>query len=55
MVGLTVDRVPKFVKEYADLRGVIAHAAERYAAEVRDRTFRGPDHVCSGANGGDKS
>lgn len=55
MVGLTVDRVPKFVKEYADLRGVIAHAAERYASEVRDRTFPGPDHVFSGANGGDKS
>ena len=27
MVGLTVDRVPKFVKEYADLRSVISHAA----------------------------
>lgn len=61
MVGLTVDRVPKFVKEYADLRGVIAHAAERYAAEVRDRTFPGPDHVFSGSrvfsgtNGGDEA
>ncbi|ESY82979.1 3-methyl-2-oxobutanoate hydroxymethyltransferase [Mesorhizobium sp. LNHC221B00] len=47
MVGLTVDRVPKFVKEYADLRGVIAHAAERYASEVRSRTFPGPAHVFS--------
>ncbi len=47
MVGLTVDRVPKFVKEYADLRGVISHAAARYAAEVRDRTFPGPEHVFS--------
>ena len=61
MVGLTVDRVPKFVKEYADLRGVIANAAERYAAEVRDRTFPGPGHVFSGSkassglNGGDES
>ncbi len=59
MVGLTVDRVPKFVKEYADLRGVIAHAAERYASEVRGRTFPGPDHVfadsqvLSGTHGGD--
>ena len=58
MVGLTVDRVPKFVKEYADLRGVIAHAAERYASEVRSRTFPGPAHVfssknvTSGTNGG---
>ena len=59
MVGLTVDRVPKFVKEYADLRGVIANAAERYASEVRSRTFPGPTHVfssknvTSGTNGGD--
>lgn len=47
MVGLTVDRVPKFVKQYADLRRVIANAAERYAAEVRDRTFPGAAHVFS--------
>ncbi|WP_246800650.1 3-methyl-2-oxobutanoate hydroxymethyltransferase [Mesorhizobium amorphae] len=45
MVGMTVDRVPKFVKEYAALRGVISDAAARYAAEVRSRTFPGPDHV----------
>ncbi|MFC3322940.1 3-methyl-2-oxobutanoate hydroxymethyltransferase [Mesorhizobium cantuariense] len=47
MVGLTVDRVPKFVKEYADLRSVISHAAQTYAAEVRSRTFPGPGHVFS--------
>ena len=47
MVGLTVDRVPKFVKQYADLRSVVAGAAARYAAEVRDRSFPGPDHVFS--------
>ncbi|CCV13446.1 3-methyl-2-oxobutanoate hydroxymethyltransferase [Mesorhizobium sp. STM 4661] len=45
MVGLTVDRVPKFVKQYADLRSVISHAAASYAAEVRNRTFPGPGHV----------
>ncbi|WP_315923377.1 3-methyl-2-oxobutanoate hydroxymethyltransferase [Mesorhizobium sp. SP-1A] len=44
-VGLTVDRVPKFVKEYADLRGVVAEAARHYAAEVRARSFPGPEHV----------
>ncbi|RVA34594.1 3-methyl-2-oxobutanoate hydroxymethyltransferase, partial [Mesorhizobium sp. M7A.F.Ca.CA.004.10.1.1] len=53
MVGLTVDRVPKFVKEYADLRSVISHAAETYAAEVRGRTFPGPGHVFSAANSRD--
>lgn len=61
MVGLTVDRVPKFVKEYADLRGVIANAAERYASEVRSRTFPGPANVfsdpkvVSGTDSGDKA
>lgn len=59
MVGLTVDRVPKFVKEYADLRSVISHAAARYAAEVRNRTFPGPGHVFPAATGkndaGDKA
>lgn len=47
MVGLTVDRVPKFVKQYADLRSVISQAAASYAAEVRSRTFPGPNHVFS--------
>lgn len=51
MVGLTVDRVPKFVKEYANLRDVIAHAASTYAAEVRSRAFPGPDHVFSATSG----
>jgi len=46
-VGLTVDRVPKFVKEYADLRNEIAKAAMSYAAEVRARAFPTPDHVFS--------
>lgn len=51
MVGLTVDRVPKFVKEYANLRDVISHAAATYAAEVRSRAFPGPDHVFSATSG----
>ena len=59
MVGLTVDRVPKFVKQYADLRSVISHAAASYAAEVRSRTFPGPDHVFSAvadkSNAGNKA
>ena len=53
MVGLTVDRVPKFVKEYADLRSVISHAAASYASEVRSRTFPGSGHVFSAKNRGD--
>jgi len=55
MVGLTVDRVPKFVKEYADLRSVVSDAAARYAAEVLSRTFPGPDHVFSATSSKDKT
>ncbi|MEO5755307.1 MAG: 3-methyl-2-oxobutanoate hydroxymethyltransferase [Mesorhizobium sp.] len=55
MVGLTVDRVPKFVKQYADLRSVISGAAKDYAAEVRDRTFPGPGHVFTATSGKDKA
>ncbi|RWA70083.1 3-methyl-2-oxobutanoate hydroxymethyltransferase [Mesorhizobium sp.] len=54
MIGMTVDRVPKFVKEYANLRDTISDAAARYAAEVRGRAFPGPDHVFSAASGKDK-
>ncbi|MDX8462629.1 3-methyl-2-oxobutanoate hydroxymethyltransferase [Mesorhizobium humile] len=55
MVGMTVDRVPKFVKEYANLRSAIADAAARYAAEVRSRAFPGPDHVFKTVSGKDKT
>ncbi|MDX8507123.1 3-methyl-2-oxobutanoate hydroxymethyltransferase [Mesorhizobium captivum] len=54
MIGMTVDRVPKFVKEYANLRDTISDAAARYAAEVRGRAFPGPDHVFSATSGKDK-
>ncbi|WP_269930056.1 3-methyl-2-oxobutanoate hydroxymethyltransferase [Aminobacter sp. HY435] len=44
-VGLTVDRVPKFVKEYAHLRDIVAEAAAAYAADVRNRAFPAPEHL----------
>lgn len=46
-IGLTVDRVPKFVKEYAQLRDVVADAAASYARDVRSRAFPGPEHLFS--------
>lgn len=55
MIGLTVDRVPKFVKEYASLRDAVSSAAARYAAEVRERTFPGPDHVFAATPDKDKA
>jgi 3-methyl-2-oxobutanoate hydroxymethyltransferase len=34
MAGLTPDPAPKFVRRYADLRGVLGEAARAYAADV---------------------
>ncbi|MBA2919217.1 3-methyl-2-oxobutanoate hydroxymethyltransferase [Sphingomonas sp. MAH-20] len=44
MLGL-FERTPRFVKRYADMAGMIGDAAAAYAAEVRARTFPGPDQV----------
>ncbi|RUW27890.1 3-methyl-2-oxobutanoate hydroxymethyltransferase [Mesorhizobium sp. M1E.F.Ca.ET.041.01.1.1] len=55
MIGMTVDRVPKFVKEYANLRDTISDAAAHYAAEVRSRAFPGRDHVFSATSSKDKA
>lgn len=40
MLGM-FERVPRFVKRYEDIASIISGAAERYAAEVRDRSFPG--------------
>ncbi len=39
MLGITGERVPKFVKQYADFSDVAEDAVARYAAEVRGRAF----------------
>jgi 3-methyl-2-oxobutanoate hydroxymethyltransferase len=44
MLGM-FERVPRFVKRYADLAEAISAAAERYAGEVRERSFPGPDQT----------
>jgi len=46
MLGLS-PRVPKFVKRYGDLGPGIEAAIKGYAAEVRNRSFPGPEHVYS--------
>jgi 3-methyl-2-oxobutanoate hydroxymethyltransferase len=53
MVGLTVDRVPKFVRQYAELRAVVAQAARDYGADVRSRAFPSSQHLFQPA--GDKA
>jgi 3-methyl-2-oxobutanoate hydroxymethyltransferase len=43
--GLRTGRMPRFVKQYADLHGVLKEAAEAYAADVKAGTFPGPEHT----------
>lgn len=44
MLGM-FERVPRFVKRYEEIASVISGAAERYAAEVRARTFPGVEQT----------
>jgi 3-methyl-2-oxobutanoate hydroxymethyltransferase len=44
MLGLFQDFTPKFVKRYADLRGVMTGAVKNFIAEVRERKFPGEEH-----------
>jgi 3-methyl-2-oxobutanoate hydroxymethyltransferase len=44
MLGM-FERVPRFVKRYEEIGAVISGAAERYAGEVRARSFPGPDQT----------
>lgn len=44
MAGLTGPPGPKFVKRYADLRGVLGSAVQQFAAEVAAGSYPGPEH-----------
>ncbi|MEN7536393.1 3-methyl-2-oxobutanoate hydroxymethyltransferase [Aurantiacibacter flavus] len=44
MLGM-FERVPRFVKRYEDMAGLISRTAETYATEVRERSFPGPDQT----------
>ena len=43
--GLRTGRMAKFVKQYADLHGVLLEAAQQYAADVKAQAFPGPEHT----------
>src|SRR4051812_33148801 len=45
MAGLRPRRDPPFLKQYADLHGVLLEAAKSYAADVAAGTFPGPEHT----------
>ena len=42
--GLRTGRMASFVKQYADVHGVLLEAARSYADDVRAGTFPGPEH-----------
>lgn len=41
MAGMTAGRVPKFVKQYLDLRSLLGGAAKAFAEDVVGVPFRG--------------
>lgn len=46
--GLTKGRIPKFVKQYANLRKTLADAAAEYRGEVVDGSYPAPEHSYDG-------
>jgi 3-methyl-2-oxobutanoate hydroxymethyltransferase len=45
LLGITVGRVPRFVKRYAEVHAAMAGGVRQFAAEVRSGRFPEPDHV----------
>jgi 3-methyl-2-oxobutanoate hydroxymethyltransferase len=42
--GFSTGRIPKFVKQYADLKGVLSNAATAFKADVEGGVYPGPEH-----------
>jgi 3-methyl-2-oxobutanoate hydroxymethyltransferase len=47
MAGLRGGRMPKFVKQYADLRSALSEAVGQFATEVREGSFPAEGHSYS--------
>lgn len=45
MAGLRDGQLPRFVKQYADMRKVMSDAAQAFAKDVESGSFPGPDHT----------
>lgn len=45
LIGLNDGRAPKFVKRYADVRGMIGEAARAFVDEVARGAYPGPEHL----------
>lgn len=44
LIGLTSGYLPRFVKQVADMKGLISTAAKSYCQSVRDGSFPAPEH-----------
>lgn len=42
--GMTPGRVPRFVRQYADLRGVLTDAVQQFRADVNSGVYPAPEH-----------
>ncbi|WP_426515044.1 3-methyl-2-oxobutanoate hydroxymethyltransferase [Diaminobutyricibacter sp. McL0618] len=42
--GFSTGRIPKFVRQYADLKGILSNAATAYKADVEGGAYPGPEH-----------
>jgi 3-methyl-2-oxobutanoate hydroxymethyltransferase len=42
--GFSTGRIPKFVKQYADLRGALTDAVTQFKHDVADKSYPGPEH-----------
>ena len=47
LLGLTTGHVPRFVKEYADLKTTVVEAVSQFRDEVRNGKFPGQEHTFS--------
>ncbi|WAH61090.1 3-methyl-2-oxobutanoate hydroxymethyltransferase [Pseudomonas silvicola] len=45
MAGLRSGQLPRFVKQFADMRKVLGDAAQEFAAQVASGEFPGPEHT----------
>ena len=43
--GMRTGKMARFVKQYADVRSLLAEGARAYAEEVRSGAFPGPEHT----------
>jgi 3-methyl-2-oxobutanoate hydroxymethyltransferase len=46
--GLTTGRIPKFVRQYANLAGVLTEAVSEYRADVESGAYPAPEHEYEG-------